>query len=45
MISAIFAVIGMVLGLIVDIVTFPIRAVVALVAGAGLEFRWLSRRR
>jgi hypothetical protein len=43
MIGAIFSVILMVLGLILDIVTLPFRAVFALLGGAEFEFRRFSR--
>lgn len=43
MISAIFAAIMMVLGLILDIVTLPFRIVFALLGGAEFEFRRFSR--
>jgi hypothetical protein len=39
MISAIFTAIGLVLGLVLDIVTLPFRLVFALLAGAEFEFR------
>ncbi|MDQ6777009.1 MAG: hypothetical protein M3071_12525 [Actinomycetota bacterium] len=45
MISSILDVIRMVLGLILDIVTLPFRAVFALLAGAEFEFRRFSRAR
>jgi hypothetical protein len=43
MIGAIFSVIFMVLGLILDIVTLPFRVVFALLGGAEFEFRRFSR--
>jgi hypothetical protein len=43
MISAIFAVIRMVLGLILDIITLPFRVIIALLGGAEFEFRRFSR--
>ncbi len=43
MFSAIFGVIGMILGLILDIVTLPFRIVFALLGGAEFEFRRFSR--
>ena|SRR5947209_7656940 len=43
MISAIFSVIGMVLGLVLDIVTLPFRTLFALLGGAEFEFRRFSR--
>jgi hypothetical protein len=43
MIGAIFSVILMVLGLILDIVTLPFRVVFALLGGAEFEFRRFSR--
>jgi hypothetical protein len=43
MIGAIFSVISMVLGLILDIVTLPFRVAFALLAGAEFEFRRFSR--
>jgi hypothetical protein len=42
MISAILDVIWMVLGLILDIITFPFRALFALLGGAEFEFRRFS---
>jgi hypothetical protein len=45
MISAIFAAILMVLGLILDIITLPFRLVAALLGGAEFEFQRFSRRR
>jgi hypothetical protein len=39
MISAIFAAIGMVIGLILDIVTLPFRLLFALLGGAEFTFR------
>jgi hypothetical protein len=39
MISAIFAAIGMVIGLILDIVTLPFRLLLALLGGAEFTFR------
>lgn len=44
MISAVFSAIGMVLGLILDIVTLPFRIVFALLGGAEFEFRRFSRK-
>lgn len=43
MIGAIFKVILMVLGLILDIVTLPFRALFALLGGAEFELRRFSR--
>lgn len=43
MIGAIFSVILMVLGLILDIVTLPFRVVFALLGGVEFEFRRFSR--
>jgi hypothetical protein len=43
MIAAIFSVLRMVLGLILDIVTLPFRIVFALLGGAEFEFRRFSR--
>jgi hypothetical protein len=43
MFTAIFNVIGMVLGLVLDIVTLPFRIVFALLGGAEFEFRRFSR--
>ena len=43
MIAAIFSVIRMVLGLILDIVTLPFRIVLALLGGAEFSFRRFSR--
>jgi hypothetical protein len=45
MLSAIFGVIAMILGLILDIVTLPFRAAFALLRGAEFEFRRFSRPR
>lgn len=45
MLSAIFGVIVMVLGLILDIITLPFRIVLALLGGAEFEFRRFGRRR
>ncbi|HWE33355.1 MAG TPA: hypothetical protein VG410_07725 [Solirubrobacteraceae bacterium] len=44
MIGSIFGVIGMVLGLVLDIITLPFRIVFALLGGAEFEFRRFSRR-
>jgi hypothetical protein len=43
MISAIFNVFRMVLGLILDIITLPFRIIFALLGGAEFEFRRFSR--
>jgi hypothetical protein len=43
MISAILRVIGMIFGLILDVITLPVRIVVALLGGAEFEFRRFSR--
>lgn len=43
MISAILRAIGMVLGLVLDIVTLPFRLLFALLGGAEFEFRRFSR--
>ena len=45
MLSAIFDVIAMALGLILDVVTLPFRIVFALLSGAKFEFRRFSRPR
>ena len=45
MISAIIDAILMVLGLILDIITLPIRLVIALLGGAKFEFQRFGRRR
>ena len=45
MLSAIFSIIAMVLGLILDIITLPFRIVLALLRGAEFEFRRFSRPR
>ena len=45
MIDSIFGVIGMVLGLVLDIITLPFRIVFALLGGAEFEFRRFSRRK
>jgi hypothetical protein len=39
MISAIFSAIGMVIGVILDIITLPFRLLLALLGGAEFEFR------
>jgi hypothetical protein len=39
MISAIFAAIGMVIGVILDIITLPFRLLLALLGGAEFTFR------
>jgi hypothetical protein len=44
MISAIFGVIMMILGLVLDIITLPFRILFALLGGAEFEFRRFSRR-
>lgn len=44
MIGSIFGVIGMVLGLVLDVITLPFRVVFALLGGAEFEFRRFSRR-
>jgi hypothetical protein len=44
MLSAILKILQMVLGLILDIVTLPFRALFALLGGAEVEFRRFSRR-
>lgn len=43
MFTAIFNVIGIVLGLVLDIVTLPFRALFALLGGAEFELRRFSR--
>jgi hypothetical protein len=43
MISAIFAAIRMVIGVVLDIVTLPFRLLFALLAGAEFEFRRFGR--
>ncbi len=45
MLGAIFGVIMMVLGLVLDIITLPFRVLFALLGGAEFEFRRFSRRR
>jgi hypothetical protein len=45
MLSAIFDVVVMILGLILDIITLPFRIVFALLSGAKFEFRRFSRPR
>ena len=45
MLSSIFAVIAMVIGVVLDIVTLPFRAAFALLRGAEFEFRRFSRPR
>jgi hypothetical protein len=45
MLSAIIDVIMMVLGLVLDIITLPFRALFALVGGAEFEFRRFSGSR
>lgn len=44
MIAAIVDVVRMVLGLVLDIVTLPFRAIFALLGGADFEVRRFSRR-
>ena len=44
MISAILSAIGMIFGLLLDIVTLPFRILFALLGGAKFEFRRFSRR-
>ncbi len=44
MIYAIFDVIRMVIGLVLDIITLPFRALIALLGGAEFEFQRFSRR-
>jgi hypothetical protein len=43
MFAAIFGVIRMILGLVLDIVTLPFRVLFALLGGAEFEFRRFSR--
>jgi hypothetical protein len=45
MLTAIIDVIMMVLGLVLDIITLPFRALFALLGGAEFEFRRFSRSR
>ena len=45
MISAIFDVIRMVLGLVLDVITLPFRAIFALLGGAEFEFKRFSAPR
>ena len=45
MLSAILNAIMMILGLILDIITLPVRIVIALLGGAEFEFQRFSRRR
>jgi hypothetical protein len=45
MLSAIFGIITMIVGLALDIVTLPFRIVFALLRGADFEFRRFSRPR
>jgi hypothetical protein len=45
MLSSIFAVITMIIGLVIDIITLPFRAAFALLRGAKFEFRRFSRPR
>ena len=45
MISAIFDVIRMVLGLVLDVITLPFRAIFALLGGAEFEFQRFSAPR
>lgn len=45
MFAAIFSVIAMVLGLVLDIVTLPFRVLFAILGGAEFEFRRFSRPR
>jgi len=43
MLAAVFGVIRMILGLILDIVTLPFRIIFALLGGTEFEFRRFSR--
>ena len=43
MIGAIFKAIGMVLGLVLDVITLPFRLLFALLGGAEFEFRRFSK--
>lgn len=45
MIGAIIGAIVMILGLILDIITLPVRIVIALLGGAEFEFRKFGKRR
>jgi hypothetical protein len=45
MLSSIFAVIAMIIGVVLDIITLPFRAALALLNGAEFEFRRFSRPR
>jgi hypothetical protein len=45
MLSSIFSVIAMIVGLILDIITLPFRAAAALLGGAKFEFRRFSHPR
>ncbi|MBO0727727.1 MAG: hypothetical protein J2P57_00625 [Acidimicrobiaceae bacterium] len=45
MLSAIFSVIMMILGFILDVITLPFRILAALLGGATWEFRRFSRPR
>jgi hypothetical protein len=45
MLRAILDVLRMIIGLILDIVTLPFRALLALIGGAEFEFRRFSRPR
>jgi hypothetical protein len=45
MLSSFFAIVAMVIGLALDIVTLPFRAAFALLRGAEFEFRRFSRPR
>jgi hypothetical protein len=44
MLSAVLDAIMMILGLILDVITLPVRIVIALLGGAEFEFRRFSRR-
>ncbi len=43
MLSSVVSVLRMLVGLIIDIITLPFRAAVALLGGAAFEFRRFSR--
>ncbi|HEX2318985.1 MAG TPA: hypothetical protein VHJ18_08385 [Streptosporangiaceae bacterium] len=45
MFSSLFALIAMVIGAVLDIITLPFRAALALLRGAEFEFRRFSRPR
>jgi hypothetical protein len=45
MLSAIINVLQMIIGTVIDVITLPFRAVIALLSGAKFEFRQVSKPR